>query len=193
MADDFDDFDDDIDDDELDPNPQGQNQQQQREDLRDMRRAARRGNQEKARADAAERKLAMVQAGIDISSPIGALFVEGYKGPTDLETLKAEAAKVPGLIVPATPAPTDEPPPPAEPTDQGDTDVRDTLHSGGMPPDNTPADPIKAAIDRGTETIEKGGDEEDGLVAGFRTLYEAGASGDDRALWSPEKHRQLAE
>lgn len=185
MADEYDDFDDDLDDD--DPEPQGQ--PQQRDELRDMRRAARRGNQEKARADAAERKLAMVMAGIDISTPIGALFVDGYKGPTDLETLKAEAAKVPGLIQAAAPPPADEPPPPPEPPDQGDTDNRDILHSGGIPPDNTPPDPIKAAIERGTVRIEEGGDEVDGLVEGFRTLYEAGASGDDRALWSPEKHR----
>lgn len=197
MSDEFDDFDDDLDD--TDPNvPDGQSD---REEFRNMRRAARRAKQADSAREAAERELALVKAGIDTETKIGRLFLDSYRGDLSKEAILAEASDIPGLIsAPTPPAPQttdqptgDTPPPPAatqEPpqVDPKMTDERDALHSGGTVPGQVNESPTAVALQRGVDAMDQGATEEDAMVQIFRTIHEAGASGDERVIWSAEKH-----
>jgi hypothetical protein len=74
-----------------------------------LRQALERTNAEaaaaKARADAAERKLAFLEAKVDLSTPIGKLFAKSYDGELDPAAIASEyAALVPNGSAP-TPAP----------------------------------------------------------------------------------------
>jgi hypothetical protein len=54
---------------------------------------ARAGREALARAETAERELAIRRAGIDLDSPTGKMFVDAYKGAADVEAVKAKAAE----------------------------------------------------------------------------------------------------
>lgn len=51
----------------------------------------------RAEAEAAQRKLAFIEAGIDVNSPTGKLFAKAYDGEFSLEAVKAAATEY-GLI-----------------------------------------------------------------------------------------------
>lgn len=88
--------------DDNDDEPRDDDQQQQAPSWRRKLEAdAKAGREATARAEAAEkaaaaatRELAMRRAGVDPESPMGALFMKGYDGATDHDTLAAEWAKV---------------------------------------------------------------------------------------------------
>lgn len=86
--------------DDNDDEPQDDQQQQPswRRKLESDAKAGREASAElakiQAEAEAAKRELAMRRAGVDPESPMGALFMKGYDGATDHDTLAAEWAKV---------------------------------------------------------------------------------------------------
>jgi hypothetical protein len=58
----------------------------------------------KADAEAAKRKLAFVEAGVDLSSPVAEYFVKGYDGEISAEAIKSAASKL-NLTPQSAPAP----------------------------------------------------------------------------------------
>ena len=78
-----------------DQNPTGTDNIQQ---LRD---AAERGRQAERENAELKRKMAMVEAGVDLKHPAAPYFVEGYKGELTEDAIKAEAAKIGVLAAPA--------------------------------------------------------------------------------------------
>lgn len=50
-----------------------------------------------ARADAAERKVALIEAGVDMSTPLGKYFADTYKGDATVDAIKDAAGQI-GLI-----------------------------------------------------------------------------------------------
>jgi hypothetical protein len=55
-----------------------------------------------ARAEAAERRLSFLEAGIDLSDPKNNYFVKGYEGEISPEAIRAEAEKA-GFLAPPKP------------------------------------------------------------------------------------------
>jgi len=58
----------------------------------------------KADAEAAKKKLAFVEAGVDLSSPVAEYFVKGYDGEISAEAIKSAASKL-NLTPQSAPAP----------------------------------------------------------------------------------------
>lgn len=79
--------------------------------IRQLRSAAQRNRKEREDGQAAIRKLTMLDAGVDVNSPIGRMFVDSYKG--DLKDTAAIAMAWNEVAPPPPPPPAEEPPPPA--------------------------------------------------------------------------------
>jgi hypothetical protein len=60
---------------------------------KELEQQARAGREALARAEAAERKLAIHGAGIDLDSPTGKMFMDAYKGAADIDAVRAKAAE----------------------------------------------------------------------------------------------------
>lgn len=58
----------------------------------------------KADAEAAKKKLAFVEAGVDLSSPVAEYFIKGYDGEISAEAIKSAASKL-NLTPQSAPAP----------------------------------------------------------------------------------------
>lgn len=58
----------------------------------------------KADAEAAKKKLAFVEAGVDLSSPVAEYFIKGYDGEISADAIKSAASKL-NLTPQSTPAP----------------------------------------------------------------------------------------
>jgi hypothetical protein len=56
-----------------------------------LRDAAKRGKEAEARAEAAERKLAFADAGLDLADERSQYFIDGYKGPMTREDIRGTA------------------------------------------------------------------------------------------------------
>lgn len=67
------------------------------EDAKQGKEAVKAAAEAQARADAAERRAALIEAGIDVSTPIGKYFADNYKGDATVDAVK-DAAGVLGLI-----------------------------------------------------------------------------------------------
>jgi hypothetical protein len=76
-------------------------------DIRTLRERAKRTERAEAHLAVANRKVAILESGLDVESPIGQLFVKGYDGEFTAEALKAEAARygVPRKFAEADPPP----------------------------------------------------------------------------------------
>ena len=74
------------------------------EDAEKGKEAVKQAAEAQARADAAERKAAILEAGVDLSTPLGKYFAENYKGEPNADAVK-DAAGVIGIIpISQTPA-----------------------------------------------------------------------------------------
>lgn len=82
-------------------------------DIVALREKAKKADSESARADAAERKLAFVQAGVPIAGPVAEAFVDRYDGELTTEAIVAEAER--WNLVKPDPAPDPKPDPTPDP------------------------------------------------------------------------------
>lgn len=64
---------------------------QMREHIKELEQQAKSAADEKARADGLERRLAFIEAGINLSDPKAKYFVNGYEGDLTPEAIKATA------------------------------------------------------------------------------------------------------
>jgi len=152
-----------------------------REQIRALERDAKLTREATARAETAERELAMMRAGLDLSTPAAQFFAQHYSGELDADAVRAEAARL-GLIVSTdTPAPTPTPEPVTEQPVTTLTDVRDLISTGatgdtGAPP---PARPVREVAREEAEAMMKqGASTEDAQAAFFRRLAHAASEGD---------------
>lgn len=93
-----------LDNEELELEPDNEPQRDSRKFVRKLEQEAKEGKRAKAEADEAKaelakakRDLALMQAGIDVNSPTGKLFVKGYDGEVSVEAIKAAASEY-GLL-----------------------------------------------------------------------------------------------
>lgn len=150
---DYDDDTDDTDDDQQSDAPSG----------RGLRQALKREKAEaataKAEAEAAKKELVFLRAKVDVDSPIGAMFLEHYKGELDAAVVAAEYAKlVPSSATPATPSS----PPVVDPVIAAQTAAQ-RLSAGETNPAPTNLTPRELAMKARTET----GSREESIGAWF--------------------------
>jgi hypothetical protein len=74
------------------------------EDLRNMRAAAKGRKEAEERAQAAERKLAFVEAGVNLTDPKAQYFIKGYDGEIDPEKIRDAAMSAGFISAPQVPA-----------------------------------------------------------------------------------------
>lgn len=156
------------------------------DDIKGLRAAADRSKANKAEADAMRRENAMLKAGIDTESPIGALFAGGYKGELDKEAVKAAWAEL--GVSSATPADTpvvDTPPDNDDhlsADEKASTAERRALANGATADRGTTPDPRSEAKVRHQSVIDAGGKSDDAMVAYFDTVLTAAGAGDKRVI-----------
>lgn len=161
---------------------QQQQQQQGQESRRD--RAAREETEAKdARIAELEKKDVMRDAGIDLTTPIGQLFLDGYKGELTVEDVKA-AATATGIIKPEGQEGTEPPP-----ADDGSTNDRRQAAAGTTAEGQGPSeDPRAIAVQEGIEVLEAGGTMQGAMGAAFNRIAHAAMNeNDDRARFIPGK------
>lgn len=150
-------------------------------DLRNLRRKAKKADQlerENAEGNAAKRELAFLKAGVDTSTPIGQLYMNGYDGELDAEAIKAGYEAL-GMSTP-TASENDEA---FEPDEAGSTQERQSLASGATgDTGETPPIPVRGMEGRaaraGRDALANGAPREDAIGAMFGTLAGAAAEGD---------------
>jgi hypothetical protein len=105
----------------------------QTDDLAGLREAAKRGKEATDRAEAAERELAFLRAGLTpekLATPIGKMFAESYKGELTAEAIKAAAVEVTLLEAEGTNEPTE--------AEQQEADLRAKLSGNAGTPAGAP-------------------------------------------------------
>ena len=143
-----------------------------------------------------DRKIALLEAGVDTSTPVGAMFAKGYDGDLTPDAVKAAWQQV----APAAPAPepTPEPAPtPApqaaatptpEPVAPADAPVVDdlfetasTISGQGNPPGaDLGPHPGHAAVKDYYAILHEGRDPEEAAAAGLDRILSASMKGDPR-------------
>lgn len=76
-----------------------------RDEIRKSRSRLKEANEWRARAEAAERQIAVRDVGIDTTSKLGQMFIKSYEGEWTADAIKAEAAEIPGLLTSSEPPP----------------------------------------------------------------------------------------
>lgn len=144
----------------------------------------------KAELAALNAKTAMLEAGVDLSTPTGKMFLRAYDGDVDVEKIKVAAAEIPGVLK-APPAPAEGEAATGEgdgvvrePGEEGQFAERSALTTGdaaGQADPNPQTEALKALNERvaGGARIEDAG----GLA--LQALVEAANQGDLRVLSQP--------
>lgn len=145
-------------------------------DIRSLRRKA-------EKADALARENALLKAGINTESPLGAMFRDAYQGELTTDAIKAAWATV-APPAPPEPEPTTDPDPGPDPQAQQFADDRQRLTTGGAGDLGTEPerDPKKVAIEEGEKALQEGKSREDAMALAFSTLAQAAANGDQRVI-----------
>lgn len=125
------------------------------------------------------RENAMLRAGVDLDTPLGQLFADGYKGELDKDAIKAAFGN---LGVSPTSGETNEPDPNADQPSAEELarqQREQALSNGGTPPGGEPdEDPYIAAM---AAYHDAGGNQTNAArVAGLQKIFDAAAAGDAR-------------
>ena len=162
--------------------------------VRELREANKRANEKAsestAAAEAAQKELAFIRAGVDPStSKVADLFYKTYEGELDTDAIQAGAAEL-GLT---------EAPAPADPTLESDlAAVVATGESTAGDPniaDPTPpsGDPAEEGMKAFSEAVQAGVPSEIASTEYFNSVVGAAAQGDSRAIWTPSQHQAEVE
>lgn len=158
----------------------GNNQAQESPSTRRLREAAERGEQAARERDDALRKLAFLEAGVNLKSDVGQLLFEAYKGELDENAIREAAQKVGALVETASANQSTTPVPPEE---QGQTRERDDLAGDSRPAGVDPGvDPQQQGLNEFHEALSQGQDREKAGKHYFDRVFTAAANNDERAL-----------
>lgn len=159
-----------------------------KKDLENLRGLASEGAKAAKRLEALERQQAFRDAGIDVSSKLGQMFVKSYDGELAADKIKEEAKSV-GLIkdeeAPAeTETPTDQTneQSTAEDSERTQSAERSGLASGAKSDDGSGVDPKQAASNAARAAMEQGASYEDAAAGFVSMLADAALKGDKRVL-----------
>jgi hypothetical protein len=176
-------------------------QEQDSHALREARAAAQRNAEEAARIPDLERENAFLRAlpGGLTESPLGEVFVAGYRGELTPEAIRESAAKI-GLL---QPEPGEGPPQAGEANELDETlqQTREALRVGAVPPVTEDAaeaarlaaeHPADAGLKAFRASMDEGTPREDAAAQMYDRLIAAAVRGDERVIWTKEKQQELA-
>lgn len=149
-----------------------------------------------------KRENAMLRAGVDLSTPVGQLFHDGYRGDLEPEKVKEAWAQV----APAAAAPPPAPDPAVDPAataaaaeaeaeERARQDrSRRSIASEPADPGATPeGDPMKGAYERFNEGQAQGQSREKAGKAVIETIFQEAIGGNERFIHRGWSEDQLAE
>jgi len=136
-----------------------------------------------------------LRAGIDLSTRQGEGWALTYKGDWESpEDMKADYESYVGPTAQQAPAEATQEAPAAgaENFNSGMTeDLRKNQSGSAMPPGSTPpADPWTAAMEINKNLRESGAPPDAAQRGALAHIFEAAANGDERVIWTPEKHAE---
>ena len=154
--------------------------------LKELRAKARKADKLEAELRELRKKDAFRDAEVDLANPVGQFFINHYAGEIDIETIRAEAAKL-GVLRDGTATSAVDPVPAVPDSERQSTDERAILASGAPADETRPvtADPRLQAIEAARNAIVEGRTETDALAAGIGSIIAAASAGDTRATWEP--------
>lgn len=154
------------------------------EGIKNLRAKADQADTATARAEAAERKLAFVEAGIPLASKPAQAFLASYSGEMNPEAIKAEALEWGLIQAEGTPPPErfgDDSP------EQQQQRLRDGLESGNPAGDEPPQiGGVDQALKNFTDNRKKGMGAVPATNIAFGEVVLAAAKGDSQAIFDPE-------
>lgn len=131
-----------------------------------------------------ERKVAVLEAGVNTSTPLGKMFLKSYDGELSPEAIQAAAAEV-GLVE----GQRDPDPQPGEPgTAEAEyADTRQRLDQG-QPAPNTeePRNAVDMAFGKYEQSRKEGKRAEEARTEGFKALIEQAAQGNPTAIFDEQ-------
>jgi hypothetical protein len=134
-----------------------------------------------------KRENAMLKAGVDLSSPLGTLFLDGYKGELDPDAIKTAWSGLPSAAAAPTPSPETEAPDPEALRRQQE---REALHNGSVAPGSEPpADPVDAAYKVFHDGMKRGMSRDRAAPAAIDVMLKAAMDGDERMIYDPQRYR----
>ena len=147
--------------------------------IKQLRERAKRTEDAEAALQAANRKVAILESGLDVESPIGQLFVKGYDGEFTAEALKAEAEKYGVPIKGAAPATETVVEEPTEPTG---TAERTALSDGAPADTGEDLDPRETSRKNFDTALAAGAPRDVAAGAMLNELANAAHRGDERVI-----------
>ena len=150
--------------------------QQENHNLKLLREKADRADEATKALAQMERKVAILESGIDTSSKVAELFLKSWDGENNPEAIKAAAAE---YGIPLKGEKVEEVEAPQE--DSG-TDVRTLLADGAPTSEVEAPDPNQVALENFKAAIANGATEEKAAGIFFNTLAEAASRGDERVI-----------
>lgn len=186
---------DDYDDGDLDNTPDGtEDDDDGGNELRGLRRAAKAGAKAKAELKALQTKIAFQDAGVDMDSPVGKLFVKAYDGDITPAAIQAEAKAVNALRTDATllgTTPGDAPN--ITPEEQAATQARNNLSSGAAPDQPITVDPKDLAMKLAKDSMGSGASWENAAAEYLEDRLWS-ASNDDKPIhWDAVNQRPVTQ
>jgi hypothetical protein len=147
-----------------------------------------------ADAQAAQREVVFLRAGVDLDSKPGQLVAKAYDGELDAEAIKVFAADIPGALRGETPPPVGTEPAPDDgptPAEAAAAAADAALSSGGAPPGATPDKPLGIdmmdsafAAQGGTVRARPAAGMSDrATAAGLQVLLNRAVAGDPQAVF----------
>lgn len=138
-----------------------------------------------AKADAVERELLFVKAGIDTDSRLGKLALAGYDGDLTVDAVKAFAAEIGVTGTVASP-------PAVEISDDERALAQDrAVLAGGRtdPAEDRGENPIVAGLQAFNARMQRGSTREHASGEFYDRIFDAAAKGDARTLYDPQRFR----
>lgn len=152
--------------------------------IRQLREKAEKVDEATARALAAERKLAILESGIDAETELGKFFIENYQGDiSDVSALKEAAQKLSVPFKGATSAEAEqETGGEAETSEPTGSAERQALATGSPADTGTQEHPMKRAQDVFDQAMKDGETWEQAAGLAINALANAAEAGDPRAI-----------
>lgn len=154
-----------------------------RSQIRAMERDAKLTREATERASAAERKLAIIEAGLDMTNPTVAFFARHYDGELTADAVRQAASEAGILVDPVGGSPSGNEGEGEGPTVDS-TNARDLIANGaigdtGKPPER----PVRiTAIETAREYMNQGATREEAGALAFNQLVAAAAKGDKSVI-----------
>ena len=163
------------------------------EHIQKLRQDAKRGREADVALAAASRKIAILEAGISTSTPLGQMFLKSYDGELTTEAIKAEAAAI-GLIDSSEAPSAKEPGADPRSPEAEYTNARGALDLGQAAPVEQPtSNAVDNAYKIFDDARKKGTRTEEARTEAFLSLISQAARGDKTAIFDDAAYAREAD